>query len=150
MFAQIENGIITAVFNGNFRETNEPFLIRDITDLDPQPGPGWRYDGEAYLPPLAPEATAPILKTQYTHREFVLRLGLLYAPIERLRDSNAALSPETKNYDLVRLFTLWDKSAYIDLEDPDLAFAFGVFVSLGLFEQEAADAVLTPNEEVLP
>jgi hypothetical protein len=149
MFAQIENGIITAVFEGNFREVDEPFLIRDITDLDPQPGQGWRYDGEAYFPPVDPGPVAPVYKTEYTHREFIIRLGLLYAPIERLKDTNAALPPETKNYELSRLFTLWEKSKDIDLLDEDLQAAFTAFVGLGMFTREEADAVMVPNE-VLP
>lgn len=146
MFAQIEGGVITAVFEGNFRETNEPFLIRDITDLDPQPGQGWRYDGEAYIPPVDPEPVTPAYKTEYTHREFIIRIGDAHEAIERLRDVNAALPPETKNYQLARLFALWDKSTYLDLTDPDMAQAFGAFVALGVVTQEQADAILTPNE----
>lgn len=150
MFAQIENGIITAIFEGNFRETNEPFLIRDISYLDPQPGPGWRYDGEAYLPPVEPEAPAPVLKTEYTHREFILRLGSMYGPIRKLKDVNAALPPETRDYDLVRLFEIWDKASYLDLNDPGMTQAFAAFVSLGIVTQEDATTFLTPDEELLP
>ncbi len=109
---------------------------------------GWSQgDDGTWSPPQTvnmPEA----LKKHYTHREFVLRLGPHYAAIERLRDANNALPPDQKNYDLARAFLLYDKSEFIDLEDPDLHGAFAAFVGLGLMSEAEAQEILTPNEVV--
>ena len=106
---------------------------------------GWTQDesGEWIAPsPLV------VLKTKYSHRDFILRIGEHYAAIERLKDANAALPPDQKNYELSRLFTLWDKAEDIDLEDADLHSAFGAFVSLGIMAEADANEILTPNEVV--
>lgn len=88
------------------------------------------------------------LKTIYTHREFILRLGSHHAAIQRLRDENNALPPSQKNYELERLFQLWEKSQDIDLDDQDLHAAFDVFVGLDLMTRAEADTILTPNEDM--
>ena len=101
--------------------------------------PGWSYLDGTWT---APAPAAPPRQTILTHREFILALGPHYAAIERLRDTNAALPPEQKNYDLVRLFALWDAASYIDLADADLAAAFEAFVGMGIMTQEAVDGIL--------
>lgn len=106
----------------------------DITDV--AVGPGWRRDGDVWLPPTVER------KTILTPREFILLLGSNYAAIQRLRDENALLPPDQKSYDLVRLFAIWDATTYIDLSDPDLVAAFESFVGLGIITQEEADGIL--------
>ena len=103
---------------------------------------GWMPAGDGtYSPP------PPQLKTIYTHREFAVRLAHLHVPIQRLRDENDKLPPDQKNYELSRLFLLWDLSHEIDLHDPDLHAAFTAFVALGLITADDARSILTPNEE---
>ena len=106
----------------------------DVTDV--AVGPCWRRDGDEWLPPTMER------KTILTHREFIILLGPHYAAIERLRDTNAALPPDQKNYDLVRLFAIWDAASYIDLADADLVAAFAAFVGLGIMTQAAVDGIL--------
>lgn len=149
-FAQIVGGKVLAVFT----TANEPnwdasIMMADVTDLDCTVGQTAEIvDGQWVFGPIAEVIPIPAtpMKTHYTHREFILRIGEHYASIERLKDSNAALSPDQKNYELSRLFTLWDKSKDIDLNDNDLHAAFDAFVGLGLMTSADALAVLTPNE----
>ena len=107
-----------------------------INVTDASVGPGWRRDGDKWLPPV--EARQTIL----TPREFILRMGTHYAAIQRLRDENAALPPDEKNYDLVRMFALWDAASCIDLTDADLVSAFGAFVAMGILTQADAEEIL--------
>lgn len=87
-----------------------------------------------------------MLKTEYSHREFILRLGGHHAAIQRLRDENNLLPPSEKNYELERLFQLWERSQDINLNDSDLHAAFDAFVGMGLLTRAEADNILTPNE----
>lgn len=76
-----------------------------------------------------------------THREFILLLGEDYYAIQRLRDANEGLSISEKNYDLVRIFALWEAASFIDLADADLYNAFVFFVQLGVISSERVSAL---------
>lgn len=132
--ALVENGI---VLNVAVADMVLPGWIECPDDVSP----GWRLtDGEWAAPAVEPVTPDPV--TILTPREFILRLGSDYAAIQRLRDTNAALPPDEKNYDLVRLFALWDAASFIDLTDADLVAAFGAFVGMGLITRERADEIL--------
>lgn len=132
-WAMIQNDAIVTITAQN----STPLISGEWVDVtDIAVGPGWRRDGDEWLPPTMER------KTILTHREFIILLGPHYAAIERLRDTNATLPPDQKNYDLARLFALWDAAAYIDLADADLAEAFAAFVGLGIMTQEDVDGIL--------
>lgn len=132
-WAMIQNDAIVTITAQN----STPLISGEWVDVtDIAVGPGWRRDGDEWLPPTMER------KTILTHREFIILLGPHYAAIERLRDTNALLPPDQKNYDLARLFALWDAASYIDLADEDLAAAFEAFVGLGIMTQAAVDGVL--------
>ena len=157
-YAQIvDSFVILTVETGLSLDSFDPSLLMvDVTGVNPCPEPGWLYrPGEdvLFVPPepvVDPDPlfpSVPTLKTRYTHREFILRLGDEYAKIERLRDENNAKTPSKKNYDLARLFRLYDEAEFIGLEDPSLKEAMQAFVGLGLMSEPRAAEILTPNEE---
>lgn len=132
--ALIENGLAV---NVAVAEVVLPGWIECPDDVSP----GWAHaDGDWTAPPVEQGTPEPV--TILTPREFILRLGTHYAAIQRLRDENAAMPPDEKNYDLVRLFALWDAASYIDMTDADLVSAFGAFVGLGILTQADADEIL--------
>lgn len=139
-YAQIENGVAVVIV-----ESDSP--LSGYVQAPAGAGVGWRYDDGRWSPPETPE---PPLKARYTHREFILRLGPEYAKIERVRDENNAKPPSKKNYDLARLFRLYDEAEWIGLDDPSLAEAMQAFVGLGLMSEERAAEILTPNEPPQP
>lgn len=155
-YAQIIDGRVHGLFSVPAGMDNfDPSLrMVDVTDMEPQPEPGWLYQPDkapVFVPPEPEESPVipepePVLKTRYTHREFVLRLGDDYAKLERLRDENNAKPPSEKNYDLARLFRLFDLSEWIGLDDPSLQQAMHAFVGLGLITQERAVEIMTPNQ----
>lgn len=157
-YAQIVNGtVILTLETGLSLDSFDPSLLMvDVTDMEPQPEPGWLYQPDktpVFVPPEPEESPVipepePALKTRYTHREFILRLGSHHATIHRLRDENNALPPSQKDYELERFFQLWEKSQDINLNDQDLHAAFDVFVGLDLMTRAEADIILTPNEDM--
>ena len=158
----VDGFVILTVETGLSLDSFDPsLLIVDVTGVDPRPEPGWLYQPDrtpnfiAPKPVITPEPPSlttpePPLKTRYTHREFILRLGPEYAKIERVRDENNAKPPSKKNYDLARLFRLYDEAEWIGLDDPSLAEAMQAFVGLGLMSEERAAEILTPNEPPQP
>jgi len=66
--AIIEGGIVANVILAD----EWPGAV-DVTDLDPRPGPGWTYDGEAFAPPAPVD---PVIATtpRMTHFGFLSRL----------------------------------------------------------------------------
>lgn len=153
-YAQIIDNKVNGIFSVPADADNfDPSLLMvDVTGMNPRPEEGWIYQPDKtpmFVAPPEPEPMPepePVYKTQYTHREFVLRLGDEYAALERLRDTNEAKTPAEKNYDLARLFRLFDLATYIDLTDESIAQAFQLFVSLDLMTQERAVEIMTPNE----
>lgn len=135
-YAQIENGVAVVIVEADS-------TLAGYVQAPAGAGVGWRYDDGRWSPPAAP---AQLLKTRYTHREFILRLGPEYAKIERVRDENNAKPPSKKNYDLARLFRLYDEAEFIGLDDPSLKEAMQAFVGMGLMSEERAAEILTPNE----
>ena len=85
--------------------------------------------------------------TRLSRREFIIRVGSAYTTIMRLKDTNDSLGPDEKNYELSRLFDLWDVSEYIDLADPDLIAAFSFFVESGVISQEAYNAIFDTDAQ---
>lgn len=90
------------------------------------------------------------LKINYTHKQWIERLGPDFVTLQQLRDNNDLLPPSEKNYELVRAFTLFDVSDFISLEDENLSSAFEAFVQLGLMTEERAQEILTPNDPARP
>lgn len=90
------------------------------------------------------------LKINYTHKQWIERLGPDFVTLQQLRDNNDLLPPSEKNYELVRAFTLFDVSDFISLEDENLSSAFEAFVQLGLMTEERAQEILTPNDPAGP
>lgn len=90
------------------------------------------------------------LKINYTHKQWIERLGPDFVTLQQLRDNNDLLPPSEKNYELVRAFALFDVSDFISLEDENLSSAFEAFVQLGLMTEERAQEILTPNDPARP
>lgn len=135
-YAQIENGVAVVIV-----EADSP--LAGYVQAPAGAGVGWLYNDGVWSPPDTPVRP---LKTRYTHREFILRLGAEYTKIERVRDENNAKPPSKKNYDLARLFRLYDEAEWIGLDDPSLKEAMQAFVGMGLMSEERAAEILTPNE----
>ena len=148
-FAQILDGIVLALFDvETVPHWDASLTMVDVTDLNVTPGQSAHFkDGEWYFGPApAPAPVEPVYKTIYSHRDFILRIGEHYSAIERLHDENAALTPDQKNYELSRLFRLWEVAEVMDLNDADMHRAFGAFVQLGIMSQAEADKIMTPDE----
>ena len=65
-------------------------------------------------PTAVPDEGMQAQCTHISRREFIIRVGSAYSAIMRLKDMNNSLGPDEKNYELSRLFDLWDVSEYID------------------------------------
>lgn len=109
--------------------------------------PGLWRRVESEEPDVTPDEGQRKQPMRLSRREFIIRVGLAYSAIMRLKDINNSLGPDEKNYELSRLFDLWDVSEYIDLADPDLIAAFSFFVESGVISQEAYNAIFDTDAQ---
>lgn len=119
----------------------------DVTDLVPQPAPGWTFDGQAFAPP-APQAPAPAATTPYmSHFGFLLR----FSPAQRLaiRDRCDKASP---NYDptLDDAMFLFNSAERIDVTLPLTQQLVGYMAMTGLITEAEIPSRLAPIEVTSP
>lgn len=112
----------------------------DLTDVDPQPGPGWSYSEGAFAPPVAPPAPPPLpniitkvamLTRRLKQAEFV---GILAA-------SKTDVAIEAWRY-------VFDAASQVDLDAQNTTDGMALLVAKGLLTQERADEIL--GAEVQP
>lgn len=112
----------------------------DLTNLDPQPGPGWSYSEGSFAPPPAPPAPPPLpriitkvsmLTRRLTTAEFV---GILTA-------AKTDVAIEAWKY-------VFDAASQIDLDAPNTKDGMALLVAKNLLTQERADEIL--GAEVQP
>ena len=60
-------------------ETHTVFTIQavDVTDLNPQPEPGWLWNGTAFVAPTAPAPVIPQVVSRFQAKAALLAAGLL-------------------------------------------------------------------------
>ncbi len=105
----------------------------DLTGIDPQPGPGWRYTDGAFAPPAAPPAPplprvitkVSMLTRRLTQAEFV---GILVA---------AKTDPAIEAWKYV-----FDAASQVDLDSQNTRDGMALLVSKRLLSQARADAIL--------
>lgn len=104
----------------------------DLSDIEPQPGPGWSYTQGAFAPPPPPPLPPNIITkvAMLTHRlkqaEFV---GILQA-------SKTDVAVEAWKY-------VFDAAATIDLDSENTHSGMALLVAKGLLTQSRADEILT-------
>ena len=107
----------------------------DLTDIDPQPGPGWSYSEGVFTAPPAPPAPPPLpniitkvsmLTRRLTTAEFV---GILTA---------AKTDPAIEAWKYV-----FDAASQVDLDSENTRSGMALLVSKKLLTQARADAILT-------
>lgn len=141
-FAIIEDGIVTNVILAD----SWPNGI-DVTDLVPQPGPGWVYEGGTFTPaviaPSPPAATTPYM----SHFGFLLR----FTPAERLaiRDRCDKASP---NYDptLDDAMFLFNSAERIDVTLATTQQLVGYLAQQGHIAPSRVPELLAPIELTSP
>lgn len=107
----------------------------DLTNIDPQPGPGWSYSEGAFAPPPAPPPPPPLpniitkvsmLTRRLTTAEFV---GILTA---------AKTDPAIEAWKYV-----FDAATQVDLDAQNTKDGIALLVSRGLLTPARAEAILT-------
>lgn len=107
----------------------------DLSDVDPQPGPGWSYENGVFVEPPPPPAPPPLpniitkvamLTRRLKTSEFV---GILTA---------AKTDPAIEAWKYV-----FDAATQVDLDSQNTKDGMSLLVAKGLLTQARADAILT-------
>lgn len=93
-FAMIQNGLVIniAVWDGiSLWNPGAQYTLQDITNLKPQPGIGWSYDGNNFSAPAAPAiADDPIadLQAEITSQEAQI--------VQIAQEANVPVNPQAQ------------------------------------------------------
>lgn len=140
--AVVEAGVVTNVILAD----SWPGTI-DVTDLVPQPGPGWTHDGQAFAPP-APQAPAPATATpRMSQFGFLSRM----TPQQRL-GIRERTDKASANYDpiLDDAMFLFGQAEQIDVSLPLTQQLVGYMAQIGLVAAGDIPALLAPIDRNSP
>lgn len=149
--AQLADGVISNVFLGLAADYPD---ARDITDMDPMPGIGWReLPGGAFSPP--PPVESP-QEPDAAHRIITnLAFDLRFTKEERVDIEMASLDDPTAPYEMRRqaadirvALQRANKASLTDLDDPVTRANVQQFEQYGLIgEGRAAEILDTPVDD---
>lgn len=123
----------------------------DLTDVTPEPGPGWTYDGSAFAaPPVLPEPILPRHITQYAFRQRFTQAERVAVEIASLDDPGAPLPARQQAAALRVSMDDLAQARYVDLDLPTVATSLAALESAGLLASGRANEILnapvTPEE----
>jgi len=110
----------------------------DVTDLTPQPGPGWTYDGTTFSPPVVAEPEPqPVATTPY-----MTQFGWLSRITQPKRTAIRSLGKTDEVVeDALFLFQI---AGRIDVSLPETQQLVGYLQMLGVIDAADAAALLAP------
>ena len=153
IFALIKNNIVEniAVADQEWADTilTDWQYVIDITDVTPQPGPLWSYDGHAFEPDPPPPAPPPepinwkitrlAFRNRFTSSEKVaVELGCLDNPEGTLQQRQQAAMLRSMQKDV-------DAAVYIDLKNQDTRNGVQALETAGLLASGRALQILDTN-----
>lgn len=124
-------------------------FVRETTDIDPEgryhpdfvwiEAPegvqaGYSYDGEDFAPPVV----EPILRTQFTPREYIQRFTL--------EEQIAIRQAQFSDMEVGLVYDDFNRAQFIDINDPDTAAGIDLYISKGLLEPSRKTELLQPEE----
>lgn len=140
ILAKIENEEVANIIVCDEQFSHEfPGYLR-IDDINPQPGPGWKYSNGTFTPPLPPVPTPP---TVYSKFGFRSRFTLS----ELVVIDNSFVNPSLTDEQKATLNTIgknFEVADEIDLAHPATIAGIQYLTSIGLLTPERATEILTP------